>query len=52
MEQYNPEYNRKLKQRTKEVWGPKFVKGSMPALSCSSLTMHLHNCTGDHDAEL
>lgn len=26
VEQYNPEYDRKLKQRTKEVWGPKLIK--------------------------
>ena len=32
MEQFNPDYDRKLKQRTKEVWGPKFVKGALPAL--------------------
>lgn len=31
MEQFNPDYDRKLKQRTKEVWGPKFVKGDLPA---------------------
>lgn len=28
VEQYNPDYDRKLKQRSKEVWGPKFVKGT------------------------
>lgn len=27
VEQFNPEYNRKNKQRTKEVWGPKLMKG-------------------------
>lgn len=26
VEQYNPDYDRKLKQRTKEVWGPKLMK--------------------------
>lgn len=26
VEQYNPDYDRKMKQRTKEVWGPKLMK--------------------------
>ena len=26
VEQFNPDYNRKNKQRTKEVWGPKLMK--------------------------
>ena len=30
VEQFNPDYNRKNKQRTKEVWGPKLMK-SKPA---------------------
>lgn len=34
VEQYNPDYDRKMKQRTKEVWGPKLMK--------SESTSHLH----------
>ncbi|KAL3138171.1 hypothetical protein ABBQ38_005397 [Trebouxia sp. C0009 RCD-2024] len=29
VEQFNPEYNRKNKQRTKEVWGPKLMKDGL-----------------------
>ncbi|DBB13115.1 hypothetical protein WJX82_005095 [Trebouxia sp. C0006] len=29
VEQYNPDYDRKLKQRTKEVWGPKLMKSGL-----------------------
>jgi len=36
VEQYNPDYDRKLKQRTKEVWGPKLMK--------SESYSHLHTC--------
>ena len=30
VEQFNPDYNRKNKQRTKEVWGPKLMKSKAP----------------------
>lgn len=36
VEQFNPDYNRKNKQRTKEVWGPKLMK-SKPANAESTL---------------
>lgn len=29
VEQFNPDYNRKNKQRTKEVWGPKLMKSKL-----------------------
>ena len=36
VEQFNPDYNRKNKQRSKEVWGPKLMK-SKPADTASAL---------------
>ena len=34
VEQFNPDYNRKAKQRTKEVWGPKLMKSRAAAAAC------------------
>jgi len=41
VEQYNPDYDRKLKQRTKEVWGPKLMKSEFvsPTVHCS-ISLH------------
>ena len=40
VEQFNPDYNRKNKQRTKEVWGPKLMKSKplMLQAHCSGTT--------------
>ena len=37
VEQYNPDYNRKNKQRSKEVWGPKLTKSE--SLICDTVIL-------------
>ena len=42
VEQFNPDYNRKNKQRTKEVWGPKLMKSKQAGVpKLAAVTVHV-----------
>lgn len=49
VEQFNPDYNRKNKQRSKEVWGPKLMK-SKPSDTASAMLWQYLNFQCCYDA--